>query len=106
VATPKVILEVLAPAAAPRDSTIKVRASGLLPRESYVVKLGGDKVAKGVANDRGKVARKLKVSSKLALGKTKVLVRGSTRKRAGSDTTKVVAASGRAVDPRLERILV
>ncbi len=62
VATPKTKLTVKAPAKAEKGQRIKVRAKGLLPREKFVVKVGNEKVAKGLANDRGRMATFLELS--------------------------------------------
>jgi hypothetical protein len=82
----------------------------LLPHESYVIKVAGDKVAKGTANAEGKVAKKVRISSKLDPGQVNVVVRGATKKRSGKDVVKVVAATDRVVprtaDPRVARVLV
>ena len=106
VATPKKTLTVKAPATAEAGTKIKIKASGLLPREKFVVKVAGEKVAKGEANDRGRVVRKVKLDGSLDAGKVKVVVLGATKKRTGKDIVKVVAAHARFADPRMARILV
>ena len=105
VATPKAAFKVRAPESAERGEKVKVKASGLLPRETYRVVLDGKRVARGAA--AGKVVAKVKIASSLALGKVKVVVRGATAKSTGKDVLKVVAQRvDPRVDPRLARILV
>ncbi len=95
VGTPKKKLTVNAPATGARGTKIRVRAKGLLPRENFVIKLAGNRVATGKANASGKVSKSILLPRKLGLGRVKVVVRGATAKRTGQDVVRVV--NGRAL---------
>jgi hypothetical protein len=106
VGTPPAALSVRAPERAAAGDRIKIQASGLLPHEDFVIKIAGDRVAKGQATDQGKVVAKVRIPAHSHPGKVGVTVRGATGQRLGKDTVKVVVPTVRAVDPRLARILV
>lgn len=91
VATPPTTLTVKVPAKKKaRGAKVLVRASGLLPGERYVIRIGGRKAATGTATAKGKVRVKVKIPTNAALGKVKVKVRGATAKRVGVDGLQVV----------------
>jgi hypothetical protein len=88
VATPAATLTVRKPAKKYRaGSTFPLVVTGLLPRESVTVRIGGKVLARVNATDTGKVSRRVTLPKKLTTKKYAVSVVGATASRTG--TTKV-----------------
>ena len=90
VATPARTLGVTAPASGEAGDKVRVRARKLLPREKYVVRIGGVKVASGKADDKGRVSARVRIPGGLRPGVTQVVVRGATGKRQGRDAMRIL----------------
>ncbi|WP_262851486.1 hypothetical protein [Mumia quercus] len=72
--------------------TVPVTASGLLPAESYQVRIGGVLAATGKADARGRVARSVVVPRSVAEGSRALTVTGAHARRTGSTSVTVVKA--------------
>lgn len=72
-----------------RGKKLTVKVSGLAPRERYTIKMFGFTFASGKADSKGKINRKLKISSSAVPSKQTVKVIGSFTDRVGSDKTKI-----------------
>jgi hypothetical protein len=84
VATPPKVLTVHAPEGTKHPGDlVAIRASGLLPQESFEVHLNGVKVSSGNADDNGVLHVHVKLSKKLAAGDVTIAVRGATGLRHG-----------------------
>lgn len=70
-------------------ASLRVKATGLLPRESYKIRIGSVVVAKGKSNDKGKVNRVVTVRKAIPVGKRAVKVVGATTKRYGQHALRV-----------------
>jgi hypothetical protein len=90
VATPAAKLKVSAPSSGRAGSKVTVTGRKLLPREKYVVTIGGIKVASGRAGDRGKVSVSVRIPAGLRAGVVDVVVRGATAKRQGKASLRVI----------------
>jgi hypothetical protein len=73
-----------------RGKKINVSARGLDGRESYVVRVGGRKVATGRATTSGRVSRKVTIPTKTKVGNARATVTGSESDRIGGDRVRVV----------------
>lgn len=72
--------------------TLPVTVSGLLPAETYQVRIGGVLAATGKADPRGRVTRSVVVPRGVAEGSRALTVTGAHARRAGADTVTVVKA--------------
>jgi len=91
VTTPETEFEVAVPdQPRQRGAKVVVRAAGLLPRETYVVRIDGAKVATGKASLAGKVRVRVTIPRGADPGKAAVTVRGAKADRQGADTLRIL----------------
>ncbi|RNL62922.1 hypothetical protein EFK50_14435 [Nocardioides marmoriginsengisoli] len=72
-----------------RGTRIVVSGSGMLPGESYVIRIGGVKVGTGKATSAGTFRRTVKIPAKFKTKKYAVLLTGATTARKAVKTLKV-----------------
>lgn len=72
-----------------RGKKLSVKVSGLAPRERYTIRMFGFDFATGKADSKGRINRKLKISSSAVPSKQTVKVIGSFNDRVGSDKTRI-----------------
>lgn len=84
--------------------TVPVTVSGLLPAETYQVRIGSVLAATGKADSRGRVTRSVVVPRSVTEGSRALTVTGAHARRAGTDTVTVVKAKKLRVTVKTKKI--
>lgn len=83
---------------------LTVSTSGLAPREAYIVRLGGKKIATGKATATGKVKRAVRVPSSTKAGNRLLRVTGSLADRTGTLRIKVTKTKAPSITLRDSKV--